>query len=68
MTKFYLFSAAAAEGLLWLAGVAMAASLISLYYYLNLIRQMYIEKAPDDEAGARSPSPSRACSTRSSAR
>ena len=50
VTKFYLFSAAAAEGLLWLAGVAMVASLISLYYYLNLIRQMYIEKAPEDEA------------------
>ena len=49
VTKFYLFSAAAAEGLLWLAGVAMVASLISLYYYLNLIRQMYIEKAPEDE-------------------
>ena len=53
VTKFYLFSAAAAEGLLWLAGVAMLASLISLYYYLNLIRQMYIEKAPEDEAGRR---------------
>ena len=52
LTKFYLFSAAAAEGLLWLAGVAMLASLISLYYYLQLIRQMYIEKAPEDEAGA----------------
>ena len=52
VTKFYLFSAAAAEGLLWLAGVAMVASLISLYYYLNLIRQMYIEKAPEDEGGS----------------
>ena len=30
----------------------MFASLISLYYYLQLIRQMYIEKAPDDEGGS----------------
>ena len=52
VTKFYLFSAAAAEGLLWLAGVAMVASLISLYYYLQLIRQMYIERAPEDEGGS----------------
>lgn len=52
VTKFYLFSAAAAEGLLWLAGVAMLASLISLYYYLQLIRQMYIEKAPEGEGAS----------------
>ena len=50
LTKFYLFSAAAAEGLLWLAGVAMLASLISLYYYLQLIRRMYIEETPEQEA------------------
>ena len=52
VTKFYLFSAAAAEGLLWLAGTAMVASLISLYYYLQLIRQMYIEKAPEGGGGS----------------
>ena len=52
VTKFYLFSAAAAEGLLWLAGVAMVASLISLYYYLQLIRRMYIEEAPEGEGGS----------------
>ena len=50
LTKFYLFSAAAAEGLLWLAGVAMLASLISLYYYLQLIRRMYIDETPREEA------------------
>ena len=46
-TKFYLFTAAANEGLLWLAGLAVVNSLISLYYYLVVIRQMYIEKAED---------------------
>ena len=44
--KFYLFTAAGTEGLLWLAGLAMLNSLISLYYYLNVLRQMYIEPAP----------------------
>jgi len=44
--KFYLFTAVATEGLLWLAGLAMFNSLISLYYYLTVVRQMYIEPAP----------------------
>ena len=46
-SKFYLFNAAAAQGLIWLAGLAMFTSLISLYYYLVVIRQMYIEPAED---------------------
>ena len=44
--KFYLFTAAATQGLLWLAGLAMLSSVISLYYYLTVVRQMYIEPAP----------------------
>ena len=46
-SKFYLFNAAAAQGLLWVAGVAIFASLISLYYYLMVVRQLYIEPADD---------------------
>ena len=46
-SKFYLFNAAAAQGLLWLAGLAIFASVISLYYYLSIVRQMYIERAED---------------------
>ena len=46
-SKFYLFNAAATQGLLWLAGLAVFMSLVSLYYYLMVIRQMYIEKADD---------------------
>ena len=47
ITKFYLFVAAAQEDLLWLAGVAIVNSLISLYYYLMVIKQMYIQPAED---------------------
>ena len=47
ITKFYLFIAAAEQDLLWLAGIAMVNSLISLYYYLLIIRQMYIQKPED---------------------
>ena len=46
-SKFYLFNAAAAQGLLWVAGIAIFASLISLYYYLQVVRQLYIEPAED---------------------
>ena len=43
--KFYLFTAIADAGFLWLAGLAIFSSLVSLYYYLQVIRQMYIEPA-----------------------
>ena len=45
--KFYLFTAAAREGLLWLAAIAMVNSLISLYYYLMVVKQMYLHPAED---------------------
>ena len=46
-SKFYLFNAVAAQGLLWVAGVAIFASLISLYYYLMVVRRLYIVTAED---------------------
>ena len=42
ITKFYLFIAAADAGYLWLAVLAIANSVISLYYYLRIVREMYI--------------------------
>ncbi len=58
--KFYLFAAVADGGFLWLAGVAVFSSLVSLYYYLQVLRQMYIEPArrdpdADDESGVGHP-------------
>ncbi len=55
--KFYLFAAVADGGFLWLAGVAIFASLISLYYYLQVLRQMYIERPhnPDHAAEEHEP-------------
>lgn len=49
--KFYLFAAVADGGFLWLAGVAIFASLISLYYYLQVLRQMYIERPSNTDHG-----------------
>ena len=50
VTKFILFQAAAQEGFLWLATVAVIMSTISLYYYLIVIRNMYLGE-PDAGAG-----------------
>lgn len=45
--KFYIFAAAANEGLIWLVAIAVVNSLVSVYYYLMVIRQMYIKPAPE---------------------
>jgi NADH-quinone oxidoreductase subunit N len=44
ITKFYLFTAASDAGLLWLASIAIVNSVISLYYYLRVVREMYISE------------------------
>jgi NADH-quinone oxidoreductase subunit N len=41
--KFFLFSIASKAGFHWLVAVAAVNSTISLYYYLRIVRQMYIE-------------------------
>jgi len=40
--KFYLFAAAMQKGYLWLVIVAALNSILSLYYYLLVLRRMYI--------------------------
>jgi NADH-quinone oxidoreductase subunit N len=44
--KFFLFSIASRGGFHWLVAVAAVNSTVSLYYYLQIVRQMYVE-APD---------------------
>ena len=46
-TKFYLFTAVASQGYLWLVALAITNSLISLYYYLKVVRQMYVSAPPE---------------------
>ena len=47
-TKFYLFTSVADDGFLWLVIVAVSASVVSLYYYLMVIKQMYLGEAEDE--------------------
>ena len=45
ISKFYLFTAASVQGLIWLVAIAIFTSLMSLYYYLKVLKYMYIEKS-----------------------
>lgn len=49
--KFYVFYAAIrseSTPLLWLAGVAIVNTVISVYYYFNVVRQMFFTESHDD--------------------
>jgi len=53
--KFYVFAAALKEGvpdlgLLWLVILALGMSAVSLYYYLQVLKQIYVAEAPADAA------------------
>jgi NADH-quinone oxidoreductase subunit N len=54
LTKFYLFTAAIDKSLEWLVVIAVATSVISLYYYIRVIREMYITET---EEGSKLPVP-----------
>lgn len=41
-TKLFMFQASADADLLWVIGIAIVTSFISLYYYLMVIREMYL--------------------------
>lgn len=47
--KFLLFRAAVDAGLVWLALVAVANVIVGLYYYLIIVKVMYMEDSPSEE-------------------
>ena len=54
-TKFFLFQAGARHDLLWLVGFGVVNSMISLYYYLLVIKQLYLAGDKSPEARVRVP-------------
>lgn len=55
--KFYVFAAALKTGapelgLLWLVALAVAMSAVSLYYYLQVLKQIYVVEPADGETAA----------------
>jgi NADH-quinone oxidoreductase subunit N len=58
--KFYLFVSAlnakpCSHGLLWLVVLAIAMSAVSLYYYLQVLKRVYVANPPVDAANIRTP-------------
>jgi NADH-quinone oxidoreductase subunit N len=58
--KFYVFAAAlntdpTSLGLLWLVIVALGMSAVSLYYYLQVLKQIYVAETPADAAALQIP-------------
>jgi NADH-quinone oxidoreductase subunit N len=58
--KFYVFAAALKSdapglGLLWLVILALGMSVVSLYYYLRVLKQIYVAEAPADATALRVP-------------
>ena len=49
VTKFILFQAATDAGYYWLAAIGVVTSVISLYYYLQVMRQAFVSK-PEEGA------------------
>ena len=52
--KFYVFSAAYEAGWWWLVVIGVVATAVSLYYYLSVVRAMYMRPC---RRGQTSPSP-----------
>ncbi|MBA4146949.1 MAG: NADH-quinone oxidoreductase subunit N [Verrucomicrobia bacterium] len=57
--KFYVFTSAAGAakdlGMLWLVIAAVGASAISLYYYLQILKQIYVADAPVSPTAIQTP-------------
>ncbi len=49
MAKFYIFSAAVQHNLLWLVVIAVINSVISAYYYLRVVKVMWLGEPASDE-------------------
>jgi len=46
--KFYLLAEVARQGKLWLAALALVMSVVSISYYISVIKTLVMEKAEDE--------------------
>jgi NADH-quinone oxidoreductase subunit N len=49
MAKFFVFKGAVQNGLLWLVVIAVINSVISAFYYLRVVKVMWLGKAVSEE-------------------
>lgn len=48
--KFYIFKAAIDSGLWWLALIGILNAFVALYYYLNVVKYMYLYRSDSEES------------------
>ena len=51
VTKFILFQAVTDQGYYWLAAIGVTTSVISLYYYLQVMKQAFVSKPAEGDEG-----------------
>lgn len=47
MAKFYVFLSAAQAGLVWLVAIGVINSVVSVYYYLRVVFEMFVSTGPE---------------------
>jgi NADH-quinone oxidoreductase subunit N len=55
--KFFLFKAAVDANLVWLAIIGVLNAIVALYYYLVVIKVMYVDRSEDDDQPIAIPAP-----------
>jgi NADH-quinone oxidoreductase subunit N len=53
VAKVFVFAAAVKAGLIWLAVVGVLNSIVGLYYYLTVLKYVYLYRSEEDEAPLR---------------
>ena len=49
ISKFFIFAAAVQSGMIWLAVIGVLNSIIGLYYYLTVLKVVYLYRSDDEE-------------------
>jgi len=55
VAKLYVFAAAVQVGLVWLAFAGVLNAIIGLYYYLTVVKVIYLYRSPDEQKPIRVP-------------
>jgi NADH-quinone oxidoreductase subunit N len=49
VVKFFVFAAAVNSNLIWLAVIGVSNSIVGLYYYMTVLKYVYLYRADGDE-------------------
>jgi NADH-quinone oxidoreductase subunit N len=55
VAKFYIFAAAVRAGWVWLAVVGVLNAIIGLYYYMTVLKVIYLYRSEDEDKAIPSP-------------